>query len=273
MMSTLECESDFFHRSEGTVRYARWRRIPQLLSLLDAAISARIVIGRARIRRVARTTPPQKILLAGIEVPGREADLVRAIQQVSKTTRHQVDVATTRMEPVGKFENINRAIAARDLAQYDWLLIIDDDIETTRGFLDSFLHLAYTHQLRLAQPAHRYRSHKSFLITERHWGALVRRTGFVECGPMSLFHRETFADILPFPPLRWSWGIDVCWADLARRRGWTVGIVDAVPIRHLRPVGGSYSTADANDEAAGFLRARGITISRHEVFSMNCKIA
>jgi hypothetical protein len=273
MSKVEDLESDFFYRSEGTVRYARWRRIPQLLSLIDTAMAARIAIGNIRTRQSARATPSQKVLLAGIEVPEREADLARVIRRLCETTRHQVDVAITRMEPAGKFANINRAISTRDLGQYDWLLIVDDDIELSRHFLDVFLHLAHTHELQLAQPAHRYRSHKSFLITERHWGALVRRTGYVECGPVSLFHRETFPEIIPFPPLRWSWGIDVSWADLAKRRDWKVGIIDAVPIRHLRPVGGSYSTSAANDEAADFLRSKGITISRREVFSVNYKMA
>lgn len=273
-MSDLKgVESDFFYRSEGTVRYSRWRRITQLLSVVDMVMAARIVIGSIRTRQAARAAPCQKVLLAGIEVPGREADLARVIRQLCESTRHQVDIATTRMEPVGKFVNINHAISNRNLEQYDWLLVVDDDIEVPHGFLDVFLHLAHKYQLRLAQPAHRYRSHKSFLITERHWGTLVRRTRFIECGPVSLFHRKTFADIIPFPPLRWSWGIDVSWADLARRRGWNVGIVDAVPIRHLRPVGGSYSASAANNEAAEFLRSKGITISRRDVFSINSKIA
>lgn len=273
MSDPKDIESDFFYRSEGTIRYARWRRITQLLSVIDMLMAARIAIGNARAREAARMMPLQKVLLAGIEVPGREADFARVIQELCETTRHQVDVAMTQMEPAGKFANINRALSTRDLAQYDWLLVVDDDIKAPRDFLDVFLYLAHKHQLRLAQPAHRYLSHKSFLITERHWGALVRRTRFVECGPVSLFHRETFSDIIPFPPLRWSWGIDVSWADLARRRGWDVGIIDAVPIQHLRPVGGSYSTSAANDEAADFLRSKGITISREEVFSVNCKIA
>src|SRR5690349_13325726 len=107
MSDLKQVESDFFYRSEGTVRYARWRRITQLLSLIDTAMAARILIGNLRTRQAARAMPCQKVLLAGIEVPGREADLARVLRQLRETTRHQVDVATTRMEPVGKFANIN----------------------------------------------------------------------------------------------------------------------------------------------------------------------
>lgn len=273
MSDARDGESDFFYRREGTLRYARWRRFNPLLSAIDMVMAARVAIGNFKTRQAARTTPSQKVLLAGIEVPGREADLTRVIQELCETEHHRVDVATTRMAPVGKFANINRAISTRDLRQYDWLLVVDDDIKAPRGFLDVFLHLAHKYELRIAQPAHRYHSHKSFLITERHWGALVRRTGYVECGPVSLFHSDTFSELIPFPPLRWSWGIDVSWADLARRRGWNVGIIDAVPIKHLRPVGGAYSTAEATDEARQFLRSEGITISRRDVFMINSKIA
>jgi hypothetical protein len=177
------------------------------------------------------------------------------------------------MKPVGKFENINHAIADHELSKYNWLLVVDDDIAVPDNFLDVFLYLAHSYGLKLAQPAHKFLSYASFKITERHWGSQARSTGFVEIGSVSLLHRDTFADLIPFPPLRWSWGLDVFWAQCAKRRGWRMGVIDAVPIRHLRPVGGSYDIRAARDEAIAFLTSQGVTISRAEMFSVNQRIA
>jgi hypothetical protein len=241
--------------------------------VLDTATTARIAVAKGRARKVARGTPVQRILLTGVEVPGRERDLSRAIEQISATTQHKVDIEKTSMQPVGKFENINRALEGKDLTKYDWLLVVDDDIEVPDSFLDLLIYFSYRNGFKLSQPAHRFLSHKSFKITERHWASEARCTGFVESGPVSLFHRDTFADLIPFPSVRWTWGVDVFWADVARRRGWRMGIVDVVPIRHLRPVGGSYDTTTAQKEAVEFLKSANVTISRAEVFRANSRIS
>jgi hypothetical protein len=237
------------------------------------AMTARIVLANVRTRKAACRTPTQTVLLAGIEVPGRENDLARVIERILESTRHNVSVATTRMRPVGKFENINSALLNQDLSGYDWLLVIDDDIEVPDRLLDLLIYFSEKHNLKLAQPAHKFKSHKSFTITERHWGSQARNTQFIESGPVSLFHRDTFPDLIPFPALRWTWGIDVYWADMAKRRGWRMGIVDAAPIRHLRPVGGSYDMSAARKEAIDFLKAASVRISREEVFRLNCRIS
>ncbi len=44
--------------------------------------------------------------------------------------------------------------------------------------------------------------------------------------------REPPAELLPFPELRFGWGLDLHWAALAAERGWRLGVVDAVPGRH-----------------------------------------
>ena len=39
-------------------------------------------------------------------------------------------------------------------------------------------------------------------------------------------------ELLPFPELRFGWGLDLHWAALAAERGWRLGVVDATPVRH-----------------------------------------
>ena len=149
------------------------------------------------------------------------------------------------------------------------MLIIDDDIAVPNAFLDLILYFAGVNNFKLAQPAHRFLSYKSFKITERRWGVQARRTSYVEIGPVTLLHKDTFADLVPFPSLRWCWGVDVFWAHVAKRRNWGMGIIDAAPIRHLRPVGSAYNMSAARDEAIEFLNSQRVTLSRAEVFGVN----
>jgi hypothetical protein len=157
----------------------------------------------------------------------------------------------------GKFANLNDQLAAHELATFDWLLILDDDVTLPRGFLDVLVHEASTNDLRLAQPAHRLHSHAAWPVTRRH-GAATRRTTFVEIGPVTLFHRDTFATLLPFPDqLQMGWGLDCHWAAVAGAHGWALGVVDAVPIGHtVAPAGAGYSREAALQEARAFLATR-----------------
>ena len=94
-------------------------------------------------------------------------------------------------------------------------------------------------------------------MTRRRPASLVRETRFVEIGPLTAFGRRAAEELLPFPDLRFGWGLDLHWAALAAERGWRLGVVDATPVRHeAATVGSSYETADAQAEAAGFLADR-----------------
>ena len=62
--------------------------------------------------------------------------------------------------------------------------------------------------------------------------------------------------VLPFPPLAMGWGLDAHWSAAAAQAGLALGIVDATPVRHLRPVAASYPHAVAVAEADAFLADR-----------------
>ena len=157
----------------------------------------------------------------------------------------------------GKFENLNLMLEGRDLASYDWLLVLDDDVTLPRGFLDAFLQASVDTGLRIAQPAHLHASHAAWDVTRRRAGLTARTTSFVEIGPVTAFHRDTFATLLPFPDLRMGWGLDAHWAALAGEHGWPIGIVDATPVGHtIAPVGAAYGHDEAVAEARAFLADR-----------------
>jgi hypothetical protein len=157
----------------------------------------------------------------------------------------------------GKFENLNRLLAAARGHDPDWTLLIDDDVELPDRFLDRFVALCEAFDLQLAQPAQTLRSHSAWKVVRRRPASLVRETRFVEIGPVTGFRREAAAELLPFPQLRFGWGLDLHWAAVAAERGWRLGVVDALPVRHeTATVASGYSRADAVDEARRFLADR-----------------
>jgi Glycosyl transferase family 2 len=215
-----------------------------------------------RLRRAAARGPRRRILILAIEredVP----NLLAAARTELERSRHDIHLATTTAAGRGKFENLNHLLASHASSEYDWLLVIDDDVELPRGFLDQFIFLAERFDLRLAQPAHRHRSHAAFAVTRRRPGRIVRETAFVEIGPVTAFHHSTFATLLPFPALRAGWGLDAHWSAVASAHGWPIGVIDATPIRHgLRLIASSYDRADAIAEAREFLATRPYTTAR-----------
>ena len=265
--TTDDCR-EFFTSSYGQNGRQRWRRYPAVLRLLDALYDQRLRLSGAlgRCAKWAAGVERQVVLVVGVDAPGRGEELRQVTAELA-SSRHAVDVTFAPMGQAGKFDNINAVLGGKALSRYDWLLIVDDDITVSSGFLDLLIGEALHRGFKLAQPAHRFLSYASFEVTERHWAAVARRTRFVEIGPVSLFHRDSFADLLPFPSLRWSWGLDVYWAAVARQRGWPIGVIDAVPIRHLRPVGSAYDRAVAIEEGSRFLAARGIALRREDVLT------
>lgn len=219
-MTGASSMSDFLSSHLGTAKPLNARRWRQL-RLLDKLYDARVRLGRGmrKVRREAARLGPARVLVVGIEVPSRAADIHSVVGRLHAGSRHDMI-----------------AIAARaDLA--------------------------------LAQPAHGFASHATYSITRRRFGSLARRTDFVEIGPLTLVRADLFAELVPFPPSRWCYGIDLLWSEVARRRGKRIGIVDATPVRHLRPVAASYDMGVAREEGRALLVEHGITINRAELFA------
>jgi GT2 family glycosyltransferase len=225
----------------------------------DAATDAWEIASARRLRLdlAARHEPPlQRVLAIGVVRP-EHAALAAGVRAELERSRHEVELHTCSPGERGRFENLNRLLGEHPASGHDWLLVVDDDVELPRGFLDRLLFLCARFHLQLAQPAHRYRSHGAWPVTERRPGSVVRETRFVEIGPVTMFARTTFAELLPWPELRMGWGLDAHWAALAREHGWRCGVVDAVAIAHrAAPVAGAYSYEAAVSEAREFLSRR-----------------
>jgi hypothetical protein len=156
----------------------------------------------------------------------------------------------------GKLANLNRLLERSPPAETDWVLLLDDDVALGRRFLDRLLLLAERYGLDIAQPALTHTSHTAWPVTRRR-PCLLRRTRFVEMGPVVLIRRLVLEELRPFPEQGMGWGVCLHWAALAERRGWKLGVADAVPVRHdLRPPASGYDRAAAVAAARRLLEER-----------------
>ena len=207
-----------------------------------------------RIDAAATRLPSRTVLVASIyRPPGDQLEAQRA-QLTSR--KHQVDLRLGSMEDLtgGKFENLNELIGD---ARPDWLLIVDDDVVLPQRFLDRMIALAELFDLQMAQPAQSLASHAAWRVTRRRPRSILRETSFVEIGPVTLVSRAATEQLLPFPPLRYGWGLDLAWAATAHERHWRLGIADALPVRHeTATVGSAYLAEAAVEEARTFLSTR-----------------
>jgi hypothetical protein len=259
-----------------------WRRAKRTAG--EVAYSAVDTVTGTRLRAArlaARTRSPLDVLVIGVY---RDGSLLADALPNLHSSRHNVRLALGSMGAVdeglraetvaegltgGKFGNLNAILAAAaradgepaaaggDRARPDWTVVVDDDVRLPRRFLDRFLAVCETFGFDLAQPAQTLRSHSAWKVTRRRPASIARVTRFVEIGPVTAFGRSAAEELLPFPELRFGWGLDLHWAALAGQRGWRLGIVDALPVRHESAlVGATYSRDDAVEEAATFLTGR-----------------
>jgi hypothetical protein len=223
-----------------------------------------------RLDRLAAGLPRRRVLVLSIYRPG--SLLARAAPRL-RSDRHETTFAfgaTATADPAladgtvltglagGKFENLNLLLAAAPpLDGFDWLIVSDDDVELAPRFLDRALALCERLALDVAQPAQTMRSHAAWRVTRRRPFSLARRTDYVEIGPVTLFARRAAAELTPFPELRFGWGLDNHWGALARERGWRLGILDSLPVRHeAQKVATTYTRAEAIEEGRRFLAGK-----------------
>jgi hypothetical protein len=218
------------------------------------------------IDSAAEQVPAREVLVASVYRPPGDS-LAAALGEL-RSTRHRVRPALgstgsaslpdTHAHDLsgGKFENLN-ALIGHAADSVDWILVVDDDVTLPPRFLDRMIALAERFDLALAQPAQSLGSHAAWRVVRRRPRSVLRETRFVEIGPVTLFRRDAAAELMPFPPLRFGWGLDLAWAAIADERGWRLGVADALPVRHdATPVGGHYDTQAAIEEARRFLSSR-----------------
>lgn len=259
----------FLSGHSGTVA-GRRLAVTRTAADLGCDLVAALALTGPRLDRLAAAQPPRRVLVLSIYRPG---SLLAAAVERLRSERHEVRLAlgaTGAPDPElapdtvlsgmdgGKFENLNLLLAqAPPVEEFDWLLVADDDVALAPRFLDRFVALCERLALDVAQPAQTRRSHAAWRVTWRRPLSLARRTEYVEIGPMTAFANRAATELTPFPALRFGWGLDNHWGALGRERGWRMGVVDALPVRHeTRRVASTYPHADAVEEGRRFLAGR-----------------
>lgn len=221
---------------------------------------------------LVETEQPLDILVVGVYVPASVTSVEHCVRTLA-SDRHRVsqrwlalggdppsaEVAAVTVdvipERVPKFELINRLVEVDDVAQYDLLVVSDDDILLPEDFLDRYAGYQELLDFALAQPARTRDSYVDHFITERHPDAHARLTRFVEIGPVFSLDRRAMELMLPFDlrsPM--GWGYEEVWSRLLEDHGLRMGIVDATPVSHsLREPVSSYSIEEAKAERAALL--------------------
>src|SRR6516164_6284280 len=132
-----------------------------------------------------------------------------------------------------KFSVINQLLAGVNLEEYDFLIVVDDDIDLPGSFLDKYLELLERFDFALAQPARTHDSYVDHAFVEQLDGITARQTLFVEIGPLFSIRRDAILLLTPFDmtsPM--GWGYDFAWPTVITSAGLKMGIIDGLPVRH-----------------------------------------
>ncbi|HTJ72563.1 MAG TPA: glycosyltransferase family 4 protein [Actinospica sp.] len=275
-MTRLLAEPDLWRRLSAEGRRAMAARHDGDAAAKAFAAALREIAGRSASAAVTREHPrarESRVLVIGVVLAGQPNNGRAVIAELASSRQHTVEqrwaaigrpgpdlaaaLTLTVPEPTPKIPLLRRLLDGVRIADYDFIVLCDDDVALPPGFLDRFLDLQRTAGFALAQPARTEDSYIDHPIVQRQPGVLARRTLFVESGPVVCAHRSAFPHLLPFPeesPM--GWGIEEVWSHRLDAAGLTLGIIDAVPVGHrLRPPTAHYRREDAEQGRAALLAA------------------
>jgi hypothetical protein len=133
---------------------------------------------------------------------------------------------------------------------YDYIAMPDDDIMASWRDWNALFAICRKHQLLLAQPALAPEGYITHPITAQDPRYTLRFTSFVEV-MTPIFSREALqACIGTFGRAVSGFGLDNIWPKLLGEPRDRIAVIDAVPVVHTRPQGGSYSIEAALAEGA-----------------------
>ena len=156
-----------------------------------------------------------------------------------------------------KFVLLNSLLSAGCFANFDWIMVMDDDVALYRGSLATFIAIAQTTRMALAQPAHSFSRYRSFRVNCCHPFSVARLTTYVEIGPVFAVNHAWAKRILPFPEdFQMGWGLDIVWSDLLKE-GARLGVVDWVTLNHLSPLAKDYDRSPEYKRMIKVLHDRG----------------
>lgn len=124
------------------------------------------------------------------------------------------------------------------LTDYDYIWLPDDDLLATKQDINRMFDICRAYKLGVAQPSLTGDSYYSHLWTLHLGGANLRYMNFVEVMAPCL-SAETLREAFPlFKETMSGFGLDFVIPKIAAGHGARAGIIDAVTVKHTRPIGG-----------------------------------
>ena len=157
------------------------------------------------------------------------------------------------------------------LDRYDRVMFPDDDLAMAKSDLNRFFDLCAEHHLELAQPSLTVDSPVTHPLLIQNTACLLRYSNFVEVMAPCFSTAFLRAALPTFNATQSGWGIDWLWPRLVANKASGVAIVDAVAMRHTRPLGGpNYDAMKAQGispdaELDVFWKRHGITTMQVEI--------
>lgn len=121
-------------------------------------------------------------------------------------------------------------------SEYDAIWLSDEDIGADTETVSDMFDIFHESGLLIGQPAMADDGVVGFEMMRRIPGLLLRHTEFVE-EQVPIFSREALRQIgHTFGEAKSGWGLGVAWSKIISPYGKTLGIIDACPVFHSRPL-------------------------------------
>ena len=151
------------------------------------------------------------------------------------------DADVRRMDSKGpKWPALHDLIEANPsfMQDYAYIWLPDDDLKADHASITTLFVLCEKYQLEVAQPSLTWDSYFGHITTLQSRRYLLRYTNYVEVMAPCLSAAMLQKSLPLFNSNLSGWGLDFVWTKLADHPETGLAIIDAVTVRHTRPVGG-----------------------------------
>lgn len=170
----------------------------------------------------------------------RDFDLIVSYYDADAHAGHSATAGVTALlQPGGKWDGLSATLQGLGpaLDAYDFIWLPDDDIATDAATINALFAAMRRHDLAVAQPALTPDSYFTHALYLQCPGLALRRTNAVEI-MVPCLSRDLLRAVLPlFADTMSGFGLDYIWCRLPQAGGRGGAIVDALAVRHTRPVG------------------------------------
>lgn len=126
------------------------------------------------------------------------------------------------------------------LENYRFIALFDDDLSIDAAALTACFEVASRHGLKICQPSLSHDSHFTYAALLQNKSYALRYVNYVEM-MCPIFRTDVLMKIRPLYALGYESGIDLIWCNTGQPGPKDFAVIDAVSVRHTRPVGGQKS--------------------------------